>query len=219
MRTRTLERKKAGRAAGRLVRRLPQENVENDGLLYTGGGRAFDSGSGGMLPWDRAAHPWTAGCHLSSGGRPDSVCLKALDAREQSILVMLRLPRVAAALAAGAGLGTAGAAMQAITANPMASPFTTGLSSAAALGAAVVLVFGGVSPFMAKTATVAAAFFMALLCAALVFGIANYKGMGREALVLTGIALNYFFSALNSTMQFIANEEQLRPLSTGPLAA
>ena len=145
--------------------------------------------------------------YLPGAGRILSA--KALDAREQSILVMLRLPRVAAALAAGAGLGTAGAAMQAITANPMASPFTTGLSSAAALGAAAVLVFGGVSPFMAKTATVAAAFFMALLCAALVFGIANYKGMGREALVLTGIALNYFFSALNSTMQFIANEEQL----------
>ena len=145
--------------------------------------------------------------YLPGAGRILSA--KALDAREQSILVMLRLPRVAAALAAGAGLGTAGAAMQAITANPMASPFTTGLSSAAALGAAAVLVFGGVSPFMAKTATVAAAFFMALLCAALVFGIANYKGMGRGALVLTGIALNYFFSALNSTMQFIANEEQL----------
>ena len=99
--------------------------------------------------------------------------------------------------------------MQAITGNQMASPFTTGLSGAAALGAAAVIVFGGVSPFMAKTATVAAAFFMALVCAIAVFGIANFKGMGQEALVLTGIALNYLFSALNSTMQFIANEEQL----------
>ncbi|HJC06294.1 MAG TPA: iron ABC transporter permease [Candidatus Enterocloster excrementipullorum] len=132
-----------------------------------------------------------------------------LNEREKSILLMLRLPRVVSAMAAGAGLGTAGAAMQAITGNQMASPFTTGLSGAAALGAAAVIVFGGVSPFMAKTATVAAAFFMALVCAIAVFGIANFKGMGQEALVLTGIALNYLFSALNSTMQFIANEEQL----------
>ena len=132
-----------------------------------------------------------------------------LNTKEINILLMLRLPRVAAAVAAGAGLGAAGASMQAITGNSMASPFTTGLSGAAALGAAAVIVFGGFPVYMQKTATVAAAFCMAALCAVLVFGIANYKGMGAEALVLTGIALNYLFSALNSTMQFIANEQQL----------
>lgn len=132
-----------------------------------------------------------------------------LTPREENILLMLRLPRVAAGIAAGASLGTAGAAMQAITGNQMASPFTTGLSSAAALGAAAVIVFGGVSAGMVKTATVLAAFVMAVLCAMLVFGIAGVKGMGAESLVLTGIALNYLFSALNSTMQFIANEDQL----------
>ncbi len=132
-----------------------------------------------------------------------------LSPREENILLMLRLPRVAAGIVAGAGLGTAGAAMQAITGNQMASPFTTGLSGAAALGAAAVVVFGGVPAGMERTATVTAAFLMAVLCAVLVFGIAGLKGMGAEALVLTGIALNYLFSAMNSTMQFIANEDQL----------
>ena len=56
----------------------------------------------------------------------------SLDAKEQNVLLMLRLPRIAAAVIAGAGLGIAGSGMQAITGNPMASPFTTGLSSAAA---------------------------------------------------------------------------------------
>ncbi len=51
-----------------------------------------------------------------------------LDAKEQNVLFMLRFPRMAAAVIAGAGLGIAGAGMQAITGNPMASPFTTGLS-------------------------------------------------------------------------------------------
>ncbi len=132
-----------------------------------------------------------------------------LSPKEQNVLLMLRLPRVASAMAAGAGLGIAGAGMQAITGNQMASPFTTGLSGAAALGAAAVIVFGGIPVYLQKGATVAAAFLMAVVCAGLVYGIANYKGLKAETLVLTGIALNYLFSALNSTMQFIANEQQL----------
>lgn len=132
-----------------------------------------------------------------------------LDEREINVLFMLRLPRVAAALAAGAGLGISGTAMQAITGNHMASPFTTGISSAAAFGAAAVIIFGGVGPGAQKTATVAAAFLMAALCTMLVYGLANVRGMGAQALVLIGIALNYLFQAMNSTMQFIANEQQL----------
>ena len=46
----------------------------------------------------------------------------SLDAKEQNVLLMLRLPRIAAAVIAGAGLGIAGSGMQAITGNPMASP-------------------------------------------------------------------------------------------------
>lgn len=91
----------------------------------------------------------------------------------------------------------------------MASPFTTGLSGAAALGAAAVIIFSGIPVYFQKTAMVTAAFLMALICAVFVYGLSNLKGLGAETLVLTGIALNYFFSALNSTMQFIANELQL----------
>ena len=132
-----------------------------------------------------------------------------LNETELNVLFMLRLPRVAAAIIAGATLGVSGTAMQAITGNPMASPFTTGISGAAALGAAAVIVFGGFPVHMQKAATVLAAFCMAMLCAVLVYGISSFKGMGAGTLVLTGIALNYFFSAINSTMQFVANEQQL----------
>ena len=78
----------------------------------------------------------------------------SLDAKEQNVLLMLRLPRIAAAVIAGAGLGIAGSGMQAITGNPMASPFTTGLSSAAAFGAALMILFGGFPLWMQKGATV-----------------------------------------------------------------
>ena len=132
-----------------------------------------------------------------------------LTPKEENVLLLLRLPRVAAAVIAGAGLGLAGTGMQAITGNQMASPFTTGLSGAAALGAAAVIIFSGIPVYFQKTAMVTAAFLMALICAVFVYGLSNLKGLGAETLVLTGIALNYFFSALNSTMQFIANEQQL----------
>ena len=132
-----------------------------------------------------------------------------LDVKEQNVLLMLRFPRIAAAVIAGAGLGIAGAGMQAITGNPMASPFTTGLSSAAAFGAALMILFGGFPLWMQKGATVAAAFAMSVICAIVVYTVASYKQLRPEALVLTGIALNYLFNALNSTMQFVANEQQL----------
>ena len=132
-----------------------------------------------------------------------------LTPKEENVLLLLRLPRVAAAAIAGAGLGLAGTGMQAITGNQMASPFTTGLSGAAALGAAAVIIFSGIPVYFQKTAMVTAAFLMALICAVFVYGLSSLKGLGAETLVLTGIALNYFFSALNSTMQFIANEQQL----------
>lgn len=54
-----------------------------------------------------------------------------------------------------------------------------------------------------------AAFVMSVVCAIVVYTVASYKQLRPEALVLTGIALNYLFNALNSTMQFIANEQQL----------
>ena len=59
--------------------------------------------------------------------------------------------------------------MQAITGNPMASPFTTGLSSAAAFGAALMILFGGFPLWMQKGATVAAAFAMSVICAIVVY--------------------------------------------------
>ena len=139
----------------------------------------------------------------------DLLSAQPLDQTERNVLLMLRLPRVAMAVVAGAGLGVSGTVMQAITGNSMASPFTTGLSNAAALGAALVILFGGFPVYLQETATVLAAFAMALLCAALVYGISSLRGLGPETLVLTGIALNYLFNAVNSSMQYIANEQQL----------
>ena len=68
----------------------------------------------------------------------------------------------------GMGLGVSGLIMQAITGNSMASPFTTGLSNAAAMGAAVVIVFELRFMGSMQLSTVCGAFVMALICSALV---------------------------------------------------
>lgn len=132
-----------------------------------------------------------------------------LTATELTVLTHLRLPRIVMAFLGGLGLAVSGLTMQAITGNSMASPFTTGLSNAAAMGAATVILFEVNLMGSFQLSTVCGAFVLAFACSALVYGISSAKGFGSTTIVLVGIALNYFFSALNSGMQYIANEEKL----------
>lgn len=127
----------------------------------------------------------------------------------QKVILHLRLPRVAMAVTAGCGLSVSGAAMQGITRNPLVSPFTIGVSNAAAFGASLSIVFGaGFFPGN-QGGVVLTAFSLALLCAGAVYGISRRAGMGPETLVLTGIAVNYFFSAATSVIQYFADEHRL----------
>lgn len=127
----------------------------------------------------------------------------------EKIILLLRLPRVLLGMLAGIGLSISGTVMQSLTRNPLVSPFTIGLSSAAAFGACLSIVLG--IGFMPHTAmgVVLNAFLASLVCAFFVYGIASKIGMSPEALILTGVALSYFFGALTATLQFIADENQL----------
>lgn len=128
---------------------------------------------------------------------------------QEKVIVLLRLPRIALAIFAGVGLSIAGVVMQSITRNPMASPFTGGISNAAAFGASISIVFGiGFFPGT-EIGTVINAFILSLGCAVLVYMVAAKVGMTPETIVLVGIALSYLFSAATSTIEFFANEHQL----------
>lgn len=132
-----------------------------------------------------------------------------VDPQQARVLVHLRLPRVVMAIVAGAALSVAGVLMQAITRNPLVSPYTVGVSSAAAFGASIAIMFGvGISAaglyFVPLTA-----FLFALGCAAAVFSMAWFRGMAPQTMILTGIALMYLFSALTAAVQFVATQEQL----------
>lgn len=87
---------------------------------------------------------------------------------QRAVLLELRLPRTVMALVAGAGLALSGAAMQGITRNPLVSPYTVGISPAAAFGASLAILAGAGAYAAGPYLIVAAAFACAVACAAMV---------------------------------------------------
>lgn len=129
---------------------------------------------------------------------------------EWLVLTSLRLPRTAMALVTGAGLAMAGVAMQGITRNPLVSPYTLGVSPAAAFGASLAILFGLAQwPGWGGVLTVLCAFAAATACAVVVLGLAAVRGVSPVVLVLAGVGLTYLFGALTASVQFIASEQQL----------
>lgn len=122
----------------------------------------------------------------------------------------IRLPTALMAVVVGAALSVAGAQMQTILNNPLASPFTLGISAAASFGAALALVLGvAIVPFAATTMVPLNAFLAAAGAALLIHGLSQRRGVSTETVVLLGIALVFTFNALLSLLQFVASEQAL----------
>ena len=120
----------------------------------------------------------------------------------------IRLPVALMAVAVGAALSLAGAQMQTILNNPLASPFTLGISAAASFGAAMGLAFGvALFPLAAHYMVPVNAFIMAMLSALLVHFLSMRRGVTAETIVLLGIALVFTFNALLALVQFFATEQ------------
>lgn len=121
-----------------------------------------------------------------------------------------RLPVAITAVLVGALLAVAGAQMQTILNNPLAEPFTLGVSAAASFGASLAIVLGisvipAVGPFLV---TVNAFVFALLTCGFILFA-TRLKGVGSETMILFGIAIFFTFSALLALMQYMASEDQI----------
>lgn len=127
---------------------------------------------------------------------------------QEKIVFYMRMPTVLMAVAAGSALAISGAVMQSITHNDLVSPFTLGISSAAAFGASACIVFGG---YVMHTTLgmIIGAFGSSLVCIGMVYGLSIYTGGAASNLVLTGIAMNYLFSAMSAVIQFLAQEYKL----------
>ncbi|MFC1642171.1 FecCD family ABC transporter permease [Myxococcota bacterium] len=139
--------------------------------------------------------------------------------RWNTIVFDIRCPRVLTALAAGAGLAASGTVMQSILRNPLASPFTLGISQAAAFGAALsIMGFGsgvvrstGLSVVVFKNpyATTVSAFCCCLAATGVLLGISRSRRASPEVMVLSGVALGSLFSAGTMFLHCFADEVQL----------
>ncbi|WP_042622992.1 FecCD family ABC transporter permease [Citrobacter rodentium] len=125
----------------------------------------------------------------------------------------IRLPYALMALWVGMALGLAGAEMQTLLNNPLVSPFTLGVSSAAAFGAALAIVSGVGIPGIPEAWFIPAnAFLFALLSAFLLDWLTRWTRVATPGVVLFGIALVFTFNALVAMMQFVADEDTLQGL-------
>jgi len=134
-----------------------------------------------------------------------------VDERVAVVIWEIRMPVALMAVTVGAALSAAGAQMQTILGNPLASPFTLGLSAAAGFGAALALVLGVALVPVALLAWVVPlnAFLMAMATALLIHVLSRTRGVTAETIVLLGIALVFTFNAALALLQYLASEQAL----------
>ncbi len=124
------------------------------------------------------------------------------------IIWLIRLPRVVLAVAVGAGLSVCGSVMQAVVKNPMAGPYTLGISSGASLGATMAILLG-VGSAWGPNAVGMVAFIGAFVAALLVMFIASIGSRANTVkLLLAGIAISSVFSAFSSFIVYLANDKE-----------
>jgi iron complex transport system permease protein len=133
---------------------------------------------------------------------------RGADSDISTIVWNYRLPRILMGVLAGAALGLAGAMMQGILRNPLASPFTLGIASAASFGASLAIILG--AGFAAGGSLIIGnAFLFTLIAAAAVYGLAQIRGITPETMIMAGIAIMYLFSALTSFLQYLGDSEDV----------
>jgi iron complex transport system permease protein len=145
--------------------------------------------------------------------------IKSVPQEAYAVVWSIRLPRIVLALAVGAGLGAAGASMQAIFRNPLADPSLIGVSGGAALAAAAVLAAGArLAPSLLQTFGVSAlplaAFAGGLVVSLAVYRLATRAGYTSIAtLLLAGVAMNAIAEAGIGVFTYVASDSALRGLA------
>jgi iron complex transport system permease protein len=132
------------------------------------------------------------------------------DNADAQIFFVARLPRVLAAALVGSSLAASGVVLQALLRNPLATPFTLGVSAGAALGAMLAITLNLSSGIAGFSAVPLASFAGSLGAVAIVYGLARARrrGLSTNVLLLAGVTLNSFFSALILFVQFMSDFTQ-----------
>jgi iron complex transport system permease protein len=130
------------------------------------------------------------------------------DPLQLNILLQLRLPRVVVALLMGAGLGAAGAVLQGVFRNPLADPYVLGTSSGAALAASFgLLAMRGGTAWTVPCLALCGAFLTSVVVA--VLGRDGW-GVARERLLLAGVGVSFFLSAILMLMMSLASADGIK---------
>ncbi|NLX48123.1 MAG: iron ABC transporter permease [Euryarchaeota archaeon] len=137
---------------------------------------------------------------------------------ERTVVWSVRAPRIAAALIVGSALGVSGTVMQCVLKNPLASPYTLGISSAAAFGAAFSLaasyfglfssglvgeVLGGIYGMAIS------AFVWSMVAVMVTVSLSKLVSTTPESMILTGVALGAIFSSALSSLQYFVDDTTL----------
>lgn len=135
------------------------------------------------------------------------------------VIWRIRLPRILAAIIAGAGLSVAGCVMQNNLRNPLASPSTLGISNAAAFGANLAIIVLGAGSIQSTSTdaviinnpylVTVSAFICSMAAVAVILILAGIRGFSPEAMVLSGVALSSLFSAGTILIQYFAEDFQI----------
>ncbi|MGD7052334.1 MULTISPECIES: FecCD family ABC transporter permease [Bacillaceae] len=142
---------------------------------------------------------------LGMGWLPD------IPKNEEMIIWNIRFPRVLLAMFVGASLALAGAAFQGLLRNPLADPYTIGVSSGAALGAVAVLFFNITIIGLGNYTLPVVAIVSGLLCLLLVFGLVRLssRGLAIETIILAGIIISAFISSIISLIIALGDKEAM----------
>jgi iron complex transport system permease protein len=134
--------------------------------------------------------------------------------RAETVIVWdVRLPYAVMALLVGASLGLAGAEMQTVLNNPLASPYTLGISAAATLGASLAIAVDlSLTGLALDVAIPVSAFVFAMAATALILLFSRLYGANVDTIVLFGIAMLFAMEALVSLIQFIADSDTLQQI-------
>ena len=140
------------------------------------------------------------------GNVPQDMALK------DSIIFTLRMPRLIIGVLAGMGLAVAGVVMQSTLMNPLADPYTTGVSSGASFGATIAIVLNISILGATQYATVINAFVFSLIPMAVIVLVSKIKNASPTTMIMSGIAVMYIFNAFTTVVTLMADPNSLQQL-------
>lgn len=129
------------------------------------------------------------------------------DGLAHDIFWRIRLPRVLLGFTAGAALGGAGVVFQALFRNPLASPYTFGITSGASFGAALAIILGFTTSFYGVYGITLGGMLGGLFVTMLIYFVAA-GSISSAGMLLAGVAMSFFFSSLLLFSQYLSNFTQ-----------